>query len=235
MIKKLLIVGLLAGLGLIFFNLFQSYHQTTSLNKLGAYYAENGPSEVGAANLVSAIVVTYRGLDTLGEVTILFLTAAIIGFVLKLNKEDKIPDRPVRAASELLTSSAQVIVPVIFLVGIYIFINGHLTPGGGFQGGAVIASGVLLMLLANPRLEISHKLVGFIESISGISFVVIGVLGVLLAGGFLDNHILPLGTFGTLLSAGAIPLIYIFIGLKVGSELSNIIGTISVSQNEKNS
>ena len=123
--------------------------------------------------------------------------------------------------------------PVIFLVGVYIFINGHLTPGGGFQGGAVIASGVLLMLLTNPTLHISHKIVATIESISGIAFVAIGILGIVLAGGFLDNSILPLGKFGTLLSAGAIPLIYIFIGLKVGSELSNIIGTISYHQNEK--
>lgn len=235
MIKKILIAGLLAGMGLIFFNLFQSYHSSTSLNKLGGYYAENAAKEVGAANLVSSVVVTYRGLDTLGEVTILFLTAAIIGFVLKLHKEDKMPDRPVRKTSELLTSASQVIVPVIFLVGIYIFINGHLTPGGGFQGGAVIASGVLLMLLANPKLEINHQLVGFIESISGIAFVAIGILGIVLAGGFLDNHILPMGKFGTLLSAGAIPLIYILIGLKVGSELSNIIGTMSYNQNEKTS
>lgn len=235
MIKKLLIIGLLAGVGLIFFNLFQSYQSATSLSKLGLYYAENAPEEVGAANLVSAVVVTYRGLDTLGEVTILFLTAAIIGFVLKLHKNDKLLSRPVRKASEILTSSSQVIVPVIFLVGIYIFINGHLTPGGGFQGGAVIASGVLLMLLANPKLEISHQLVAVIESISGIAFIGLGILGITLAGGFLDNSILPLGTFGTMLSAGAIPLIYIFIGLKVGSELSNIIGTISYNQNEKTS
>jgi multicomponent Na+:H+ antiporter subunit B len=53
--------------------------------------------------------------------------------------------------------------------------------------------------------------------------VLIGVLGLILASGFLDNKILPLGQFGTLLSAGAIPLIYSLIGLKVGAELSNII------------
>jgi len=236
MIKKIIIIGLLAGVGVIFFQLFQAYQVPTILsNKLAVYYAQNAAREVGAANLVSAIVVTYRGFDTLGEVTILFLTAAIISFVLKLKKEDRVPDRPIRETSELLTSSSQVIVPVIFLVGIYIFINGHLTPGGGFQGGAVIASGVLLMLLANPHMEVSHKLVAFIESLSGIGFVVVGVLGLILAGGFLDNRFLPLGTFGTLISAGALPLIYIFIGLKVGAELSNILGTISTHQNEKNS
>ncbi|MBU2555850.1 MAG: Na(+)/H(+) antiporter subunit B [Bacteroidetes bacterium] len=233
MIKKLLIVGLLAGVAFMFYGLLISYNGTETLTGLGSYYAQNGAREVGAANLVSAIVVTYRGLDTLGEVTILFLAAAIIGFVLKLKKDEVLEARPVRETSELLTSASQVIVPVIFLVGVYIFINGHLTPGGGFQGGAVIASGVLLMLLANPTMHISHNIVATIESISGIAFVAIGILGIVLAGGFLDNRLLPLGEFGTLLSAGAIPLIYIFIGLKVGAELSNIIGTISYNQNEK--
>ncbi len=236
MIKKFLIIGLLAGVGLIFFNLLQVYHVPTVLNnKLGAFYAQNAAKEVGAANLVSAIVVTYRGFDTLGEVTILFLTAAIISFVLKMKKEDVMPERHTSPNSEILVFSSQIIVPVIFMVGIYIFINGHLTPGGGFQGGAVIASGVLLMLLANPRMEVNHKLVAFIESISGIAFVIAGILGIIFAGGFLDNRFLSLGVFGTLLSAGALPLIYIFIGLKVGAELSNIIGTISYNQNEKNS
>ena len=235
MIKKILIIGLLAGVGLIFFNLFQVYHVPTVLgNKLGAYYAQNAAKQVGAANIVSAIVVTYRGFDTLGEVTILFLAAAIISFVLKMKKEDVVPKRDISPNSEILVYSSQVIVPVIFMVGIYIFINGHLTPGGGFQGGAVIASGVLLMVLANPRLKVNHTVVAYVESISGIAFVVLGVLGILLAGGFLDNRFLPPGKFGTLLSAGALPLIYIFIGLKVGAELSNIIGTISFNQNEKN-
>lgn len=235
MIKRILIIGLLAGVGLIFFNLFQVYHVPTVLsNKLGAYYAQNAAKQVGAANIVSAIVVTYRGFDTLGEVTILFLAAAIISFVLKMKKEDVVAKRDISPNSEILIYSSQVIVPVIFMVGIYIFINGHLTPGGGFQGGAVIASGVLLMMLANPRMKVNHTVVAFVESISGIAFVVLGVLGMLLAGGFLDNRFLPLGKFGTLLSAGALPLIYIFIGLKVGAELSNIIGTISFNQNEKN-
>jgi len=234
MIKKILIIGLLAVMGFIFFDLFSAYHGSESLGKTAEYYAQNGAKEVGAANLVTAVVVTYRGLDTLGEVTILFLAAAIISFVLKFRREELVANRPVRPASELLDSAAQVIVPVIFMVGVYIFINGHLTPGGGFQGGAVIASGVLLMLMSNPKFGVSHKVISVVESISGVAFVLIGVLGLVLAGGFLDNHLLPLGKLGDLFSAGVIPVIYTFVGLKVGAELSNILGTISNAQNEKN-
>ncbi len=234
MIKKLIIIGIMAGVVLIFFDLFNAFTGNEVLSKTADYYARNGAKEVGASNLVTSIVVTYRGFDTLGEVTILFLTAAIISFVLKIREEDIIPNRQVRITSEILDSAAQVIVPVIFMVGIYIFVNGHLTPGGGFPGGAVIASGVLLMIMANPKFGISHTVISWVESISGVAFVILGVLGILFAGGFLDNRVLGLGDFGKLFSAGIIPIIYSFIGLKVGAELSNILGTISHAQNEKN-
>jgi multicomponent Na+:H+ antiporter subunit B len=65
-----------------------------------------------------------------------------------------------------------------------------------------------------------------IESLSGAFYVVIGVLGLVLAGGFLDNRFLPLGQFGSLFSAGAIPIIYSLIGLKVGSELTGILENV---------
>lgn len=235
MIKKLFVIVILVGLGFIFYTLFQNFDGSPRLNKTAAYYAKNGPSEVGAANLVTAVVVTYRGLDTLGEVTILFLTAAIIGFFLKVNINDEKKKREIRKTSEILETASKVLLPVIFLFGIYIFINGHLTPGGGFQGGAVIASAFVLMLLVNPIRKFNHSLISAIESVSGIGFVFVGVLGILLAGGFLDNRIIALGTFGELLSAGAIPLIYIFVGLKVGTELSNILISLNQVQEEPES
>ena len=236
MLKNSFILAILIAFSLIFVNLFISFNGNEELSTLGKYYAENGASEVGAQNLVTSIVVTYRGIDTLGEVVILFLTAAIIGFFLKVtnNKKDenKRKDK-IRPASEILQTGAQALVPLIFLFGIYIFINGHLTPGGGFQGGAVIATAFVLMLLANPTQKVKHGVIAFVESISGFSFVIVGILGIFLAGGFLDNHILSLGTFGEILSAGGIPIIYSFVGLKVGAELSGIIGSFNEVQAEK--
>ncbi|MDA3778963.1 MAG: hypothetical protein PF487_01825 [Bacteroidales bacterium] len=236
MLKKGLILIILLAFSAIFIELLVSFNGNEELSKLGSYYANNAPTEVGAANLVTSIVVTYRGFDTLGEVVILFLAAAIIGFFLKLSKEEKdVNERKenLRATSEILQTAAKILVPIIFLFGAYIFLNGHLTPGGGFQGGAVIASGVVLLLLANPNSLINHNMLSFLESISGFSFVTIGILGIFLAGGFLDNSILELGSFGKLISAGAIPLIYIFIGLKVGSELTSIVSTLNETQQEK--
>jgi len=157
------------------------------------------------------------------------MAATIIGMMLKRKKKTA-NKRKVRKSSEILQTGANFLFPVIAIYGAYIFINGHLTPGGGFQGGAVIASGVLLLLLGDPNREISHNTLAIIESISGVSYVVIGILGIILAGGFLDNRILDLGEFGTILSAGIIPVIYVFIGLKVGTELSNILVTLNEAQ-----
>ncbi len=73
-------------------------------------------------------------------------------------------------------------------------------------------------------------MISAIESTSGLIFVGIGGLGILYAGGFLDNRILPLGTLGELFSAGAIPVIYSFIGLKVGAEFSSMLVDLSETE-----
>jgi len=230
MVKKLFVLLLLVGLGWMFINLFMAFKPHTTLNKTASYYAENTVKDTGAANIVTAVVVTYRGLDTLGEVTILFLTAAIVAFLLK--SKGNSGGRKVRVSSELLTTATAVLTPIIFILGAYVFVNGHLTPGGGFQGGAIIASGLVLLLLADPLKNVNSYLFAVVESISGFVYVGLGIAGLFLAGGFLDNNVLKLGEFGTLLSAGLIPIIYILIGLKVGSELSGLLAKFQESQEE---
>jgi len=224
MIKRFTVFLILLGLAAIFLQLLLQYVPDSGLNHTGRYYAENAAQEIGAANLVTAIIVTYRGLDTLGEVTVLFLTAAIVGLVLS-HETRSIPasmhKRP--GPGELLITGSRLLAPLILLFGSYIFINGHLTPGGGFQGGAILASATLLMLLTRPVKHFSHRLITRLESVSGLVFVMIGILGIVMAGGFLDNRILPTGELGELFSAGTIPIIYSFIGLKVGAEFSSML------------
>lgn len=228
MIRNSIIILILVGVGYIFYDALTDYAPKSELGPVAEYYAQNGANETGAANLVTAVVVTYRGLDTLGEVTILFLTAAIIGLILKGKSEKK--SGKLRPSSEILITAANVMLPIIFLFGVYIFINGHLTPGGGFQGGAVLATAVILLMLSVSKQPLQQKALDIVESISGFGFIFIGLLGIFLAAGFLDNRILPLGDFGTLFSAGAIPIIYSLIGLKVGAELSNIVVKLNYSQ-----
>ncbi len=229
MIKKLLLLLLLAGAGLMFWTGVSDFKVKEELNPIASYYADQGLEETGAANLVTAVVVRYRGLDTLGEVTILFLTASILGFFLVRGKTKE----TFRDSSEILKTASRLLEPIIILAGVYVFVNGHLTPGGGFQGGAILASALILAYLANPGEGISKSLLNITESFSGLSFVIIGILGIVLAGGFLDSTFLPAGSIGNLISAGVIPIIYIFVGLKVGSELAGIVTNLKyASKNE---
>ncbi len=211
------------------YELYETFDGNKELSKVASYYAEpQNVEKVNAQNLVTAVVVTYRGLDTLGEVTVLFLTAAIIAFFLKKESET----RTLRINSEIFKTAATVLYPIILMLGIYIFMNGHLTPGGGFQGGAVMASAVILMLLAFPNKPVNRNVLEYIESTSGVMFVLLAALGAVIGAGYLDNAILPLGKFGQLFSAGAIPVIYSFVGLKVGAELANIITKYKAAQTD---
>ncbi len=226
---------MLVLMAVMFFKVVSNYEEKESLSKLGEYYATNGAEELGAPNLVTAVVVTYRGLDTLGEVTVLFISAAGIGLMLRSSRreQDSVDeniaspekDNPTkhRPASEIVTTATELLLPMVILLGVYVFMNGHLSPGGGFQGGAIIASGTMFLMLALPQAHISRLIITVVESLAGFSYVVVGVLGVILAGGFLDNRIMDLGIYGELFSAGAIPLIYTFVGLKVGFELSAVL------------
>ena len=235
MIKRIFIFLILALMAMIFFKLATNYNENTELSRLGHYYVDKGPEELGAPNLVTAVVVTYRGLDTLGEVTVLFISAAGVGLLLRRTRR-KDDDEDLeqgdreeetagihKPASEIVETATELLLPMVILFGIYVFLNGHLSPGGGFQGGAIIASGTMFLLLALPESHISRLMIAIIESLSGFSYVIVGVLGVIMAGGFLDNRIIDLGSYGSLFSAGAIPLIYVFVGLKVGFELSAVL------------
>lgn len=226
MIKRAIVLAAAALFLAFFLYHLSGYDEPEKLGGAGSEYVDRAPGELGAQNTVTAIVVTYRGLDTLGEVSVLFLAAAGIavllgaGNVRGVNGGGKTAKR---GASEILETGARFLIPLIVMFGAYIFIGGHISPGGGFQGGAVIASGVLLLMLAFPDFRAGHALLDIVESLSGTFYVIIGVLGLFLASGFLDSRFLPLGDYGRILSAGAIPLIYSFIGLKVGTELAAIL------------
>ncbi len=175
MIRNFLIIAILAGLATIFASLFLNFGASDTLSPLATHYANNGAAEVGAPNLVTSIIVTYRGLDTLGEVTILFLVAAIVSFFLKRVKTEK-EQSPKRESSEIIITASKLLVPVVMVLGVYVFVNGHLTPGGGFQGGAIIATSFVLLLMANPNFKVNHRVISTVESVSGIAFVFIAEL-----------------------------------------------------------
>ena len=226
MMKRIFTVLAVLMFGVIFARMIGDYSERQSVSALAEHYLTTVPQELGAPNVVTGILITFRGFDTLGEVAVLFMVAASVGLLLS-NKPDaetkpKTAAQP-RRPSELVENGAEVILPLIFLFGAYVIMNGHLSAGGGFQGGAVVASAVMLLLLAKPSSRLHHGFLSITESLAGVLYVSIGILGLIFAAGFLDSHILPKGQFGTLFSAGAIPLISTLLGIKVGAELSVII------------
>ncbi len=176
--------------------------------------------ETGSANIVTSVIANYRSFDTLGEVTVLFISA--LGVSLVLANEDKKrlqlnyePNFMQRVGSKALFS-------IIILVGVSMAVHGHLTPGGGFPGGAMIAASMLLLYISDDNFRASIKNFKLLEGFMGSIYVIIGLVGLFSANYFLVNFF-DTGVVGQLLSGGIVPIIYIVIGLKVGSELTSII------------
>jgi len=191
----------------------------------GRYYDSRALEQTGAANVVGSVVVTYRGFDTLGEVAVLFIAAIGLAALLYTERQEG-ASRKVEPASLIVLTGCRFVFPLVLLFGTYIFAHGHLTPGGGFQGGAVVASGFLLIYLGCRGRRLSTGRLSATESLSGLIFVVMGMVGLGIGGSFLVNF-LPRGTAYALFSAGVIPIIYMAIGLKVGAELGGIIGNLA--------
>lgn len=223
------VVGALVVLlfGLIFARLISGYVELTALRPLALQYVTQAPAELGTPNIVTGILITYRGFDTLGEVAVLFMVAATIGLLFAKDAATAAAAAPAAAqpgeSSEIVRTGTDVLLPLIFTFGAYVIVNGHLSAGGGFQGGAIVASGAMLMLLARPSFRLNVALLSVIESAAGVLYVSVGVLGLIFAAGFLDPRFLPKGEFGAFVSAGAVPLISALLGVKVGAELSVII------------
>ncbi len=193
-------------------------------SEVGQLYLENGLQDTGAPNLVTSVVAGYRALDTLGEVVVLFVAATGLSAVLATSKRRV--ERELEDASLVLKTGCRIFFPLILLFGAYLFIHGHLTPGGGFQGGAVIGSAFLLVYLGCSGRRVSADAAGAIESLSGFGFVFLGLLGLLVGGSYFLSNFLPKGDLYELISAGIFPLIYILIGLKVGSEFAGIVDSM---------
>jgi len=193
---------------------------------VGAYYLSKTPSELSVANVITAIVVNYRGFDTLGEVSVLFLAATGLGSILyRRRKEGEHSVSISKPSSQLLQAGSKLIYPAILVLGAYVFIHGHLTPGGGFQGGAIIATGILLMMMSYKDFHLNHTVLTWIESVAGITFATIGIAGLIVGKTFLENF-MPIGTLNDLFSGGIIPIIYIAVGFKVAAELAGVLDTL---------
>ncbi len=223
--RRASIVFAITFFGLLFASVAINHTQSVSLWPLARSYVELVPRELGAPNVITGILLNYRAFDTLGEVAVLFMVAAGVGLVLGRQPNPTVADPPetARPSSEIVQIATRILAPLISVFAAYIIMNGHISAGGGFQGGAVLASCLILWLLADAQFQVDVKLLGLLESVAGVLFVLLGIAGLIFAGGFLDTRVLPLGQLGAFFSAGAIPILSLLLGIKVGCELSVIL------------
>ena len=178
-----------------------------------------------ATDIVTALNFDIRAFDTLGEEFILFTSVAGVALLLRQIREEAegeraqgVKDHSFAGASTLLGTVALVLIPLIVALGCYVVLHGALTPGGGFQGGVVLAAGPLAILLGGRYLMMKRlapeTAVETLESVGAAGYTLMGIGGLIFAAVFFENF-LPLGQPGHLLSAGTMPINSVAVGIEV--------------------
>ena len=124
-------------------------------NELSKRYIEQGMYEIGAQNLVANMILVYRGFDTFGESTVLFTAATCVIMLLMgtaEGSEELLPERN----TTILKTVVKGLFPFVLVFGVYILLNGHLSPGGGFSGGAILGAGLILLDISLGAETVRH-------------------------------------------------------------------------------
>ncbi|HEY9388730.1 MAG TPA: MnhB domain-containing protein [Mycobacteriales bacterium] len=231
--RTALLLTAAAGIGVLLVLAFVRLpHFGTANHPYGTRAIGTALADRHTANVVSSVNFDQRALDTLGEEFILF--ASVLGALVLLRpgrdeveftgNGDHLADRSHRPGQVLDTVRllGYLLLPVTMLVGWYIVVHGAITPGGGFQGGIVLATGLHLLYLAGDyrALRALRPIRPFDvgEAVAAGAFVLVGLAGTVLAGGFLTNF-LPTGVLRSLASGGTVPLLNTVVGIEVAAGL----------------
>ena len=194
-------------------------------------------AQTKATGVVSAVTFEYRGVDTVGEEFILFAAAAGVSVVLRrLRGErersavDEAADRDVPPTSGAVRMLALLFTGPVIVVGWWLASHAQTNPSGGFQGGVILASALILVYLSGEFLVFKRfspvDLTDVVEAVGAGGFAAIGVSAVAMGLPYLDNF-LPLGsTPGAVSSSGTIALISFFVGLEVAAAFILIVGEL---------
>ena len=118
-------------------------------NEVVAKYIEDGMQDTGAVNIVTGMILDYRAFDTFGESNVLFVATCTVLILMrddkKKERKNAVPKKQYEPKSDsILQQITAILFPIIIIFGIYVILNGHLSPGGGFSGGAIIGAGLIL-------------------------------------------------------------------------------------------
>jgi multicomponent Na+:H+ antiporter subunit B len=179
-----------------------------------------------ATDIVTGLNFDIRAFDTLGEEFILFTSVTGVALLLRHLRDEEeeeqltpgLEEHRFAGASDGLKLGSLVLIPLLVALGAYLVFHGQLTPGGGFQGGIVLAAGPVAVLLAGRYLSMKRiapkRLMESADAIGATAYALVGLAGLIIAGIYLKDF-LPLGAQGHLLSAGIMPLNSAAVGLEV--------------------
>lgn len=199
-------------------------------NEVAERYIVKGQEETGSVNIVTGMILDYRAFDTLGESHVLFIAACTVLILLRLDhdksgrsskkiEEAEENDRKFEPKNDrILQKVAFVLVPIIIIYGIYVILNGHISPGGGFSGGAIIGAGLILYLNAFGFKKTERFFT--YKTFSGVSLCALLFYAGAKCYSFFcgANHLesgISLGTAGNILSSGLILPLNICVGCVV--------------------
>ncbi len=193
-------------------------------------YIEKGQEETGAVNIVTGMILDYRAFDTLGESHVLFIAACTVLILVRIDhrKDGSLVHKELAAEEDdrklepkndkILQKSAFILVPVIILFGIYVILNGHISPGGGFSGGAIIGAGLILYLNAfgfkKTERFFTYRTFSAVSLFALLFYSVAKCYSFFCGANHLESGI-PLGNAGDIISSGLILPLNICVGCVV--------------------
>lgn len=200
-------------------------------NEVPQRYIESGLQETGAVNIVTGMILDYRAFDTLGESHVLFIATCTVLILLRIDKKkgkDSIAEREANDRiyepknDVILQTVARILVPPIIIFGIYVILCGHLGPGGGFSGGAVIGAGLILYLNAFGFAKTERFFTA--KTYKWMSFGALACYALAKSYSFYTganeiHSVIPLGTPGAILSSGLILILNICVGIVVAGTM----------------
>ncbi len=194
-------------------------------NEVVERYVEKGIEETGAVNFVSGMILDYRAFDTFGESSVLFLAVTCVLILLLRDKNNSNDEEDAITVHEfiierdtqdpILQKIVSLVMPCILLFGVYVVLNGHISPGGGFSGGAIMGSGLIVYGASFGVMQVrnffNRKTFKVITSTALLTYAASKAYAFFTGANGLDSHI-PLGTPGAILSSGLILVLDICVG-----------------------
>ena len=198
-------------------------------NEVIQRYVKHGWHETGAQNIVAGLILDYRAFDTFGESSVLFTAACSVLMILSVTRSSKTDKKSplarhhvFRKDDEILRGVATLAIPVILMMGCVVVINGHLSPGGGFSGGAILSTALILMANAwgfERVHEFFNERTFILSSSTALMIYALSKGYSFFTGANHLHSIIPKGTVGDILSAGLILPLDICVGLIVAGTL----------------